>query len=285
MLLVVGATGTVGRHVVAGLARRGVPVRALVRSAAKAATIAGPGVEPVIGDLADPPSLVAALAGVRGAFLLSPLHPEQAELQGAFVEAARRAGGVHVVKLSGLGTAPDSPVRAGRLHARTERQIEASGLPFTHLRPLFFMQNLLTLAADVARTGVVTAPLGAGRIAMIDARDVAEVAVAVLTAPGHAGRAYTLTGPDALGLPDIAHALAAATGRPTSARDETLEAWRRRLLAAGASEWHADLRVEFWRLLSAGGAAGVTDTVGAVTGRPPRTVAAFVREHAAAFGA
>jgi uncharacterized protein YbjT (DUF2867 family) len=289
MILVVGATGLVGREVVAGLARAGVPVRAMVRSAERAAGLRGPGVEPVVADLADPASLNRALAGVTRAFLLSPLAPEQAILQGNLVAAARRAGPVHVVKLSGLGTAPDSPVRSGRLHARTECLIEDAGLPFTHLRPLFFMQNLLHQAPEIAATDVLAFPMRRARVAMIDARDVADVAVAILAAPGsvsgHAGRAYTLTGPEALSFDEVARTIGQARGRPVTYRDQAPEARERHLRAAGLSEWLVALRLEFAAVLAAGGADDVTGAVQAVTGRSARTLAAFAAEHAARFGA
>src|SRR5437867_3599170 len=157
MILVVGATGLVGSATVRQLMTLGVPVRALVRSAEKAATIAGPGVETVVGNLEQPGSFDAALDGVTRALLISPLNPRQVEWQGNFVEAARRAGAVHVVKLSGLGTALDSPLRSGRWHAQTERHIADAGLPYTPLHPPFFMQNLLRSAATVAAQGVLVA--------------------------------------------------------------------------------------------------------------------------------
>jgi uncharacterized protein YbjT (DUF2867 family) len=172
MILIVGATGLVGSATVRQLTARGVPVRALVRSAEKAETIAGPGVETMVGDLEQPGSLDAALDGVTRALLISPLHPRQVEGQGNFVEAARRAGAVHIVKLSGLGTALDSPLRSGRWHAQTERHIAAAGLPWTYLHPPFFMQNLLRSAAVIAAQGVLVAAMQAGKIAMVDARDV-----------------------------------------------------------------------------------------------------------------
>src|SRR5262249_40523923 len=114
MILIVGATGLIGSATVRQLTARGVPVRALVRSAEKAATLATPPVEAVVGALEQPSSLNPGLDGVTRALLISPLNPRQVELQGNFVEAARRAGAVHVVKLSGLGTALDSPRRLPR---------------------------------------------------------------------------------------------------------------------------------------------------------------------------
>src|SRR5262249_19518366 len=179
----------------------------------KAATLAGPGVETVVGDLEQPGSLDAALDGVTRALLISPLHPRQVEWQGNFVESARRAEAVHIVKLSGLGTAPDSPLPSGRWHAQTERHIADAGLPFTCLHPPFFMQNLLRSAAVIAVQGVLVASMQAGKIAMVDARDVAAVAVAALTSDGHVDKTYTITGPKALSFQEVVQTPAAATGR------------------------------------------------------------------------
>src|SRR5262249_17252064 len=142
MILIVGATGLVGSAALRQLTARSVPVRALVRSAEKAAALAGLNVETAVGDLETPGSLDAALAGVPEALLISPPPPRQGEWQGNFAEAARRAGAVHIVNLAGVGTALDSPLRSGRWHAQPERHIADPGLPWTTLRPPFFMQNL-----------------------------------------------------------------------------------------------------------------------------------------------
>jgi uncharacterized protein YbjT (DUF2867 family) len=283
MILIAGATGLVGSATLRQLTARGVPVRALVRSAEKASTLASPGVETVIGDLEQPASLDAALDGVTRALLISPLHPRQVEWQGNFVEAARRAGAVHIVKLSGLGTAPDSPLRSGRWHAQTEQHIAAAGLPWTYLHPPFFMQNLLRSAAAIAAQGMLVAAMQAGKIAMVDARNVAVVAVAALTADGHGGKTYTITGPEALSFQEVAHKLAAATGRLVTYQDVPLAAVRREMVAAGLPEWLIEVRLEFATALRDGYAAAVTDTVQAVAGRRARTFDAFAREHVTLF--
>ena len=283
MILLVGATGLVGSATLRQLTARGVPMRALVRSAEKAAALAGPGVETVIGDLEQPASLDAALEGVTRALLISPLHPRQAEWQGNFVEAAQRAGAVHIVKLSGLGTAPDSQLRSGRWHAQTERHITDAGLPWTYLHPPFFMQNVLRSAAAIATQGVLVAAMQAGKIAIVDARDVAAVAVAALTSDGHAGKTYTITGPEALSFPEIAHKLAVATGRAVTYQDVPLAAMRQEMVATGLPVWLVEVRMEFAMALRDGYAAAVTDTVRAATGQPARTFDAFAREYAALF--
>jgi uncharacterized protein YbjT (DUF2867 family) len=283
MILIVGATGLVGSATVRQLTARAVPVRALVRSAEKAATLAGLGVETVVGDLEQPSSLDAALDGVTRAFLISPLNPRQVELQGNFVEAARRAGAVHIVKLSGLGTALDSPLRSGRWHAQTEQHIADAGLPFTHLHPPFFMQNLLRFATAIAAQGVLVAAMQTEKIAMVDARDVAAVAVAALTSDGHVGKTYTITGPEALSFQEVAQKLSDATSRQVTYQDVSLDTMRQELAVTGIPAWLVEVRMEFAAALRDGYAAAVTYTVHAVTGQLARTFDAFTREHAALF--
>ena len=283
MILVTGATGLVGGAVVRQLAAQGVPVRALVRSPEKAAEIAGPTVETVVGDFDRPETIGPALQGVTRALLISHHDVRQVEQQGNFVEAARRAGPVHVVKLSGLATAPGSPSQSGRWHAETEAQIRDTGLPWTFLHPPYFMQNLLRAAPALAAHGVLTASMKDGRIAMVDARDVAAVAVAALTASGHEGQTYVITGPEALSHAIVAAILSEAVGRTITYRDITLDALRQQLVSGGAPPWLVEVRMEFTSVLREGFAAVVTDTVLRTTGRPPRTFAAFAAEHAAQF--
>ena len=283
MILVTGATGLVGGAVVRQLAAQGVPVRALVRSPDKGAALAGPAAETVVGDFGRPETLGPALKGVTRALLISHHDVRQVELQGNFVEAARRAGPVHVVKLSGLGTAPGSPLQSGRWHAETEAQIRNAALPWTFLHPPYFMQNLLRAAPAVAARGVLTAAMQEGRIAMVDARDVAAVAVAALTAPGHVGQTYVITGPEALSHAMVAAILSEAVGRRIAYRDIALDAFRAQLVSGGAPSWLVDVRMEFTAVLRENFAATVTDAVARTTGRPPRTFAAFATEHAARF--
>jgi uncharacterized protein YbjT (DUF2867 family) len=283
MILITGATGRVGSAPLKQLSTRGVSVRTLVRTAEKAALVANPQVETVIGDLAQPCSLDSALDGITGALLVSPLDPHQVELQGNFIDAAKRAGRVHVVKISGLGTALDSSVRSGRWHAQTEKHVEDSGLPFTHLRPPFFMQNILRFAPTIRASGAFTGSLNQGKVAMIDVDDIAAVAATVLSTDAHAGQGYVLTGPEAISYADVAERLSRILGRTITYKDVPMEVMRERLLATGMPEWHVDVQVNFSTALSAGHASAVTNTVEAVAGKPARTLEQFIREHVMLF--
>jgi uncharacterized protein YbjT (DUF2867 family) len=283
MILITGATGRIGGATLKYLSSRGMALRALIRSPEKAASVAAPGVETVIGDFAEPHSLDAALEAVDAALLVSPLDPRQVELQGHFIEAAKRTGHIHIVKVSGLGTALDSPVRSGRWHAEIEQHLEDSGLPFTHLRPPFFMQNILRFAPMIRANGEFVGALQQGKVSMIDVHDIAAVAGTILTTSGHAGKAYVLTGPEALSYQEIAERISAILGRKVTYNDMPLEAMRERLRASGMPEWHVEIQIDFSTALSAGQAATVTDTVAAVTGRQPRTFEQFFQEHRDVF--
>lgn len=283
MILVTGATGTTGSEVVRQLAAARVPVRAFVRNAAAAAPLQLAGVEIVEGDLDRPESLEPALAGVRALFLLTPGDPRQVERQGRAVEAAQRAGVGHVVKLSALGAHVDASVSLLRWHGQTEREIEESGLAWTHLRPHYFMQNMLGFAGTIATEGRFYAPMRDGKIGIVDTRDIAAVAVGALTAPAHQGKAYDITGPEALGFEELAAHIATATGRAATYVDVPPREAEKAMIAAGMPEWLADTMVGLYGIFGAGHASKITSVVQDVSGRPARTFAQFAREHVQVF--
>lgn len=143
MILVTGATGTAGRAIVSALSNRNAKVRVLVRDRERARAVLGPAVLTAVGDLRSPITLHTALQGIGRALLLAPNTPDQLQMETNFIQAAQRARVQHVVKFSGLGADIDSPARISKCHAMVERTLEESGIPFTHLRPNTFMQNIL----------------------------------------------------------------------------------------------------------------------------------------------
>jgi uncharacterized protein YbjT (DUF2867 family) len=283
MILVVGATGSVGREAVRQLAEREIPVRALVHSPEKQSLVAAPWVETALGDLRDARTLDSALDGVSKALLISPLSPHLVELQSNFIGSARRAGRIHVVKLSGLATSLDSSVLSGRWHALVERQLEDSGLSFTFLRPPFFIQNLLGFALRIAAHGFFESSMKVTPVAMIDARDVASIAVAALTAGSHENRAYSVTGPQPLTLVDVALEISLVIGKKVEYRTATAEEEREQLLAKGMPEWHVELVQQFHQALGQGMASEVGLTAEWFTGKKPRTLSELIRENADRF--
>ena len=164
-----------------------------------------------------------------------------------------------------------------------ERRIRESGIAYTFLRPNLFMQGLLLFAATVDRTAGSSRPPGDARISVVDVRDNAAAAAAALTEPGHDGRVYDLTGPDALTHAELAASISAAVGRPIAFVDIPPEAMRDALLDLGMPVWQADGLIEDYAHYRRGEAAAITSGVQDATGKPPRAFSAFAREHARVF--
>ncbi len=283
MILVTGASGRVGADVVKGLSIVGAGARAFVRDAAKGEALHRPGVEVAVGDLAQPATLGPALRGCDRVFLCSAASPQQVQLQGNVIRAAQEAGVKQIVKLSALGAALDSPVSFGRWHAETEKQLLASGIAWTFLRPTFFMQNVLGFAPSIRAQGVLAAPLKSGRIPAVDTRDVAALAVEALTGAGHERKIYDVTGPELLSGLDLAAKLSQATGRSVRFLDVKPEEARNGMIASGAPPWMADAVVAIYRGFASGRPPAPSPVVENLTGYPPRTFDDWARENAAAF--
>lgn len=277
-ILVTGATGTIGTHVVAELAKLGKSVRAGARGAAKAKLPAG--VEPAEVDFADAASIDRALQGVEAAFLLTPFVADQVELGTRFIDRAKAAGVKRIVKLSAFGSDIEPGIQLGRWHRAIERHLEASGVDFTILRPNNFMQNFTSYYPPNAE-GVIYLPWGQGACSFIDGRDVGRVAAVALTGPGHAGKAYTLTGPAAITIGDAAATLGKVAGRNVTYVDVPEAAAKSAMLGLGMPEWMVDAMMELHGIDKAGYAAVVNDEVATLTGSPARSFEDFAKEHAA----
>jgi len=282
MILVTGATGKSGREIVKQLSAANAPVRALARDAGKAAELAALAhVEIFEGDLSRPDTLDAALEGVERALLLSSPAPEAVELQGNFIEAARRAKArPHIVKYSALGTDANAPVGFLKWHGQTEIQLAASGLPYTFLRPTMFMQEILN---SWGGRGDIYLPMDDARIAVVDIRDIAAVAVKTLTEDGHAGKTYPITGPESLSFHDIADEISAATGKRVNYVSISPGDFRKALLGMQMPEWFADALVQLYDSLRAGDGAEVSPTVLVLTQKHPIKFGEFAHEYAEKF--
>jgi uncharacterized protein YbjT (DUF2867 family) len=282
MILITGATGTNGREIVEQLSAKGVRARAMVRKREGVTLPRTPHVELVNGDFDDASSLDAALAGVERAFLLSPSSAEQVAREVNFIRAAKRAGVRHVVKFSILGATPDSPSRLIRRHGEAEKTLEDSGIAFTMLRPRYFMQNLLWYRDDIKSQGVFHASLPETyKHSHVDARDNAAVAVAALTEPGHEGKVYHITGPEALTYREVAELLSQAIGqtvRYDSSRDNYATSLNKVGLDAGEV-----LELDACVANGVGDGSAVTNTVLEITRRQPIRFMQFANDYSRAF--
>ena len=284
MILITGATGNNGLEIVKLLSRTGVPCRALVRSIEKSGALANlPGVRLVYGDFADPDALAPALEGIDRALLISSIDPRLPELQGNFILAAKRAGVRHVVKFSGMDADVHSEWRFLRWHAEAEKELENSGLAFTHLQPNQFMQVYLRFKDTIASQGKFYAASKDSRVSPVDVRDIAAVAVAVITGTGHEGKTYVITGPEALTYADVAQKLSAAVGKDVTYVDVPLEKAKQAILDGGAPEWFAEGQMEQFRFRWQGKQSRVTSTIADAAKKEPTTFLDFAREFAPYF--
>jgi len=282
MILVTGGTGLIGGEVLRRLSRAAVPARGLTRDPRKAQEMSG--IDWATGDLGKPETLSAAFAGAQTLFLLTHYLEDMVELQHNAIAAARAAGVTHVVKVSAFAASGHSKAPIGRWHYQVEKELQESGLAWTMLRPHHFMQNLLAQAEYVIEQGVIYSASGDGKIPYVDGRDVAAAAVATLTTPGHFAKKYVLTGSEAISYRQAAEIIAAAIGKPVRFVDESPDEARARRVREGASPAVVESMLAIAAYQRAGGkTVTITSTIADLTGRPPRTVAEFVREHASSF--
>jgi uncharacterized protein YbjT (DUF2867 family) len=271
MILVTGATGTIGRHVVQLLTERGVPFRAMSRN---------PDADlpnPVRADFTDPASLAAAARGADAVFLVTVPPTPSTDHDLALLDVV--SPGTKVVKLSAIGSGEvfEGGV-VGAWHLAAEQAIADSGLPWTVLRPTTFASNFLWYRDLINAGEPIPNLLGDARQAVVDPRDVAAVAVEALLDDAHVGQRYDLTGPELVSFTDQAAVVERVLGRAVKTVDVDL----RDQLAGMPDEAVAAIAIGAnWA--RAGGAAYVAEHVSRVLGRPARTFEQWMTDHQEAF--
>ena len=282
---VTGATGQLGARVARRLAAAGVAQRLVVRDPDRAPQL--PGADVVRAAFGDGDAVRKALAGLDTVLMVSASETvDRVDQHRAFVDAAAAAGVGHLVYISFSGAAPDATFTLARDHWATEQHIRASGVPFTFLRDNLYADFLPQMvgadgvirgpaggspAGSAAEGGAPEggSPAGAGRAAVVAQDDIADAVVAVLRDPGaHAGRAYELTGPEALTLAEVAAVITTVTGRPVSYTQETIEEAYASRATYGAPGWQLDAWVSTYTAIADGSLATVTTAISELTGHP-----------------
>lgn len=268
-IAITGATGALGGHVCRSLSALS-PVL-IARDPSRVPAYEGCAVREA--EYRDYDSSLAALSGVSTVLMVSAHEARRRrEDHRRFVMACVDAGVQHIVYTSFAGAALDATFTLARDHAHTEAAIRSSGLAFTFLRDSLYAD---VLPHFFAADGAIRGPAGAGRLAAVARRDVADVASAILRSPdAHAGSAYTLTGPEALTLDEVAARLSTALARPLRYEEETVEEAyaSRRAAYPDAEQWQLDAWVSTYQAIADGSLASVTDDVERITGRPARTL-------------
>jgi uncharacterized protein YbjT (DUF2867 family) len=280
-ILVTGATGTIGRQVIAQLVQRGASVRALVRDPAKADFPEG--VSVVQGDLLDPVSLRSAFAGVSAFFLLNAVTPDEFTQALIALNVAKEVGVERVVYLSVIHSDRfvNVPHFAGKFGV--ERMIEQMGFSATILRPAYFMNNELTIKDAVHAYGVYPMPVGSKGLAMVDPRDIGEVAAIELIHRAHATQPMPLTrinvvGPDTLTGADAAAIWSSVLGRPIAYGGDDTAGFEQNLRNFMPGWMAYDMRLMADRFISDGMVpeAGDVAHLTAMLGRPLRSYRDYV---------
>lgn len=282
MIIVTGATGTIGKDLVKELQGMGARFKVVARDPQKARKLLG-NVEIARGDLTDRVSLETALKGGTKLFLLEPAGPALVTEHHNAIEAAKAARIAHVVRLSAMGAETGSKLSLGRWHGQADEELKRSGLTWTLLQPHSFMQNLLQQAETIKQQGVFYGSSRDGKIAMIDTRDIARVAAHALADPGHEGKTYVLTGGQAVSYAQVAEAFSRVLAKPVKYVDMPPDQAKPAMLGMGMPAWLVDDLLGLASIFAAGHGARVTDAVEKVGKAKPRTIEQFVRDHARAF--
>jgi uncharacterized protein YbjT (DUF2867 family) len=285
MILVTGATSAVGKAVIKELLARKVLVRAFLRKPVDAAKLQAQGVEAFLGDMTKQASVAQALQGIESVYLITPVTESLLETEGLWAQEGKKAGIRHLIKQSEIGADPQSLSPLLQSHGRAEDAIRTSGVPYTILRTLYFMQNFASMYAhSIITRGMIYAPLADARMSYVDARDVGAVAARLLTKEGHQYQEYEVTGPEAITCTQLAEIFSSLLHTPvhyaTISDEETEKA-----LLGRYSPWRARAVVTLLQFYRQGGGNLVTPVVDEVTGRKPCTAAAFISEHLQSFQA
>lgn len=284
MILVTGSSGSVGGAVLRELLRLNAPVRGLYRSETEAAK-ASPGTETAIADFADSAALDRALAGVDKVFLVCSPIPRLVELESNVIDACVRNGVRHLALNSAFG-AGQWQKSFPSWHFAVEERLKASGLTYTILRPESFMQNMVTYyAGSIKADHAFYIAGGDAPLAFIDLRDVGAVAAKVLTAEGHTGKTYTLTGSEALHYGEVAAKLSKRLGTAVSYVAITPEQSKQAMEGMGMPAWQVQAMLELGAFYTEGPGTVVTDDVRTVLGREPILFDTFLNDYSGSFGA
>jgi uncharacterized protein YbjT (DUF2867 family) len=291
-ILVTGATGNVGNEIVRQLSAiatkdSNVKVKAGVRSIKNGDKLEEK-TELVEIDYTKPESLSKALEGIDDLFLLTPFQSDMVELSSNLVSEATKAGTIgHILKLSVMGADSDPGITPSRLHRQAEKIIEQSGIPFTFLRPNFFMQNFVNFFSNSIKSeGAFYLPAGDGKASFVDIRDIASVAVKILTDNQNGkydGKAYNITGSEALTYRDTAEILSKEVSKRISYVNISEDDARKGLKEMGMDNWFIDSMMELFTISRAGYLSSISPAVQELTGKKPITFSQFAKDYAGSF--
>jgi uncharacterized protein YbjT (DUF2867 family) len=287
-ILVTGSTGTVGSEVVKQLASSGQRIKAAVHTQNKADKFRDNNAIDIVNiDYNKPETVAAAFNNVDKLFLVTLPSPDMTDVSSNLVKEAKKDEIKHIVKLSVLGTDTEPETMLGRVHRQEEKLIEDSGLPYTFLRAGAFMQNFVTFfGKSIREQNAFYLPTEEGKVGLVDARDIASAAVAILSGnhSQYENKAYGITGQEALSYSQAAEILSKELGRKISFVNISEESARKGMKDTGMmTDWLIDALLELYGIIRAGHAAQITSSIEDITGRKPILFSQFVKDYAKAL--
>jgi uncharacterized protein YbjT (DUF2867 family) len=278
-ILVTGATGKVGSELINLLIEKGETVRAATRNPVSASLNFPGNVETVEFNYDEPETFAPSLKGIDKVFLIArPGDNESDKAAAPFIDEMKNQGIQHIVNLTAMGVETDENFMLRKL----ENYIEDSGISYTRLRPNWFMQNFNSgpMYMDMQTTGALHLPASDAKLSFIDIRDIAAVGAAALTEQGHEGKAYTLTGGEALDHFQAIEKINTASGREITYVPISEEIARSLLDKAGVEIEQIERWTEFFRKVRAGFCAPVSNDIELILGRPPITFDKYAADFA-----
>jgi uncharacterized protein YbjT (DUF2867 family) len=284
MILVIGATGNVGSELVKKLSKAGLKTRAAVHNISKMDKMKLPNVEVVDLDYEKPDSILKAMQGVEKIFIVTHLTDKMVEYTERVIDAAKKSGIRHIVRSSAMGVDAEPGITLGKWHRECDDLLAKSKIPYTILRPNAFMQNFINFNAQTIKSeNAFYMPAGKGKISYIDVRDLAEVALKVLTENGHLGKRYNLTGPKTYDHYQIAEILSKVLGRKISYVDIPSESAKQNMQQMHLPEWYINCMLELNASWKTDYGSVVDPDIEILLERAPISFEQFAKDYADAF--
>ncbi|MGB8101097.1 MAG: SDR family oxidoreductase [Nitrososphaeraceae archaeon] len=286
-ILVTGATGTVGSEVVRQLSSSGQRVKAAIHTQNKAHKFKDDSAVDLVNiDYTKPETLADGFKGVDKLFLLTSISPNMQSISSNLVNAAKQNAIKYIVKLSVMAADSEPGTIIARLHRQEEKIIEDSEIPYNFLRPGAFMQNFVNYFGETIKNqNAIHIPAGEGKVSFVDVRDIASVAVALLTRNDaqYTNKAYTITGQEVLSYGQAAEILSKELGRTISYIDIPEPDARKAMMKMGMEDWLIDAMMEPYTIIKSGHGSQTTSSIEEVTGRKPILFSQFAKDYAQAL--